>query len=426
MENFTSLAAESGSDLKVNFPRLQAEITDLARIGQRPDRGIYRMAFTDEDMAGRDWFKHKVREAGLMLKEDGAANLSAVWGGSENLPVVLVGSHLDTVPKAGHLDGSLGVLAGLEALRRLKEENIPLVRPVEVISFSDEEGRFGGLFGSQALAGDLNPEKLYEAHDLEGIGLIDAMRRHGLNAMDALEARRSPESIYRYLELHIEQGPLLDTGKLNVGLVENITGLFKWSVTLDGVANHAGTTPMTMRKDAFLGLAEFAGEIPRLLEENGTELSRATIGKVDLYPGVANTVPGEVNFSLDVRDPDPHILDDLGQTMHRALGAIARRRGLYFKYEVLSKVSPVACDQRVLKILEEEVHRLGLSYLRMPSGAAHDAQIVAHIAPIGMVFVPSKDGRSHSPAEWTSWTDIEAGANLMLQAIRRMAMEEAG
>ena len=417
----TQEQAARGVDLRINFDRLQKEIMELARIGQRPDRGIYRMAFTDEDMAGREWFKEKIRRAGLEPRQDGAANLGTRWGGAEDQAVLLVGSHLDTVPKAGHLDGSLGVLCGFEALRRIKEEGIFLARPVEVISFTDEEGRFGGLFGSQALAGEINPQMLYEARDLDGISLVEAMRRQGLDAMAALEARRSPESIDRYLELHIEQGPLLDEEQCHVGIVEQITGLFKWSVKLEGAANHAGTTPMHLRKDPFLGLAEFAGEIPRLLEENGTDLSRATIGKVELYPGVANTVPGEVIFSLDVRDPDPAILDELSRAMHRALAAIARRRDLFFHYDVLSRVEPVACDPRILEVLASEAERLALRSLRLPSGAAHDAQIVAHIAPIGMLFVPSKGGRSHSPAEWTSWSDIEAGANLFLQTILRLA-----
>ncbi|MCC5788931.1 MAG: Zn-dependent hydrolase [Opitutales bacterium] len=413
-------SSSAAADLQVNMPRLQQEILELAKIGQRPDRGLYRMAFTDEDWEGREWFAQRIREAGLRPKQDGAANLGTVLGEEIDEPVLLVGSHLDTVPNAGHLDGTLGVLLGFEALRRIKEAGLPLKRPLEVISFSDEEGRFGGLFGSQALAGDLHPEKIYEARDLNGISLVEAMKRHGLDAIDALDARRDPKSIYRYLELHIEQGPVLDMKHKNVGIVENITGLFKWSVRLEGVPNHAGTTPMTMRKDPFLGLSEFAGEIPRILEENGTELSRATIGKVDLLPGVANTVPGEVVFSLDVRDPNQSVLDEIAASMRKALSAIARRRDLYFDFEILSLVSPVDCDAQLIQTLEKEARELDLSYEKMPSGAAHDAQIIAKIAPIGMIFVPSKDGRSHSPAEWTSWKDIEAGANLLLRTLLKI------
>ena len=404
--------------------RLQAEILELAKIGQRPDRGIYRMAFTEEDFEGRNWFREKISEAGLEPVQDGAANLGTIYRKDLDKPVLLVGSHLDTVPNAGHLDGTLGVLLGLEVLRRVKEEGIAIKRPLEVISFSDEEGRFGGLFGSQAVAGELDPETIYEARDLDGISLVEAMRRKGLDALDALDARRSPESIYRYLELHIEQGPVLDAANYNVGVVENITGLFKWSVRLEGIPNHAGTTPMTMRRDPFLGLAEFAGAIDRLLEENGTDLSRATIGKVELYPGAANTVPGEVIFSLDVRDPSSDVLADLSQAMQKALAAIARRRELKFQYEQISDVKPVDCDPGVVKILQEEADRLQLGHLTMPSGAAHDAQIIAHIAPIGMIFVPSKGGRSHSPAEWTAWKDIEAGANLLLHSVIRLLQED--
>ncbi len=410
------------ASLQVNFDRLRDEILALAEIG-RDDQagGLYRMAFTPADMEGRRWLADRIEKAGLEAITDGAANLGTRYGGEPNEPVVMVGSHIDTVPNAGYLDGTLGVLIGLEAIRRMKEAGVKTRRPVELISFSDEEGRFGGLFGSQAVAGEINPETVRTARDLNGVSLVDAMSECGYEAMAALNARRDRATIHSYIELHIEQGPVLDQKQIPVGVVENITGLFKWSVRLEGVPNHAGTTPMEMRRDPFMGLAEFAGEVPRILEENGSDLSRATIGRVDLFPGAANTVPGEVVFSMDVRDTSSEVMEQLAGAFRKALSAIARRRGLKFGFDVLSEVEPAPCDPEIVGIIERQAGIRGLKSLRMPSGAAHDAQIMSRIAPIGMVFVPSKDGRSHSPAEWTAWEDIEAGANVMLGTLLELA-----
>lgn len=406
--------------IRINFERLQKELLELGEIGEDENGGLHRVGFTDADMEGRAWLRKRMTEAGIHESMDGAANVLGRLDGGEG-PSVLIGSHLDSVPNGGKMDGALGVLVGLECLRRIKEEKIATRLPVEMVAFSDEEGRFGGLFGSQALTGDLNPEKILQARDLSGETLSDAMRAHGLDPMAALTARRDPQTIAAFLEVHIEQGPVLDEAGLSIGVVEEITGLFKWSARLTGIANHAGTTPMSMRRDPLMGLAEFAGEIPRILEEHGSGESRATIGKVALLPGVANTIPGEVVFSMDVRDIAAESLEELHVGFRRVLSAIARRRSLMFEFEVLSRVEPVPCAAPIVGAIERTVERLELPARRMPSGAAHDAQIMSHIAPIGMIFVPSKGGRSHSPAEWTAWKDIENGANVALQTLLSLA-----
>ncbi|SEP74639.1 N-carbamoyl-L-amino-acid hydrolase [Ectothiorhodospira magna] len=408
----------------INFQRLQQDIQELSAIGRDADRGIHRMAFSEGDLAGRRWFKERILAADLDFYEDGAANLHGRldWDGSR--PSVMMGSHLDTVPGGGPLDGALGVLVGLEVLRTVKESGITLRHPLEVVNFTDEEGRFGGLFGSQAMAGQLSPAQVHNARDLDGISLTEAMAAWGLDANAALFARRSKESIHAYLELHIEQGPVLDRGDISVGVVEAITGLFKWEIQLKGQTNHAGTTPMDMRNDTFQGLAEFASEIGRILEEHGSPHSRATIGRVELRPGAANTVPGHTTFSLDVRDTDPDTLKGLSDAFRRTLSAMARRRGLMFEFEVLSELPPQRCDPGLVQLLSEKADALGFAHLRLPSGAAHDAQIMSGIARTGMVFVPSLEGRSHSPAEWTNWEDIERGANLMLQAVLSLAAQD--
>ncbi|MCO6412425.1 MAG: Zn-dependent hydrolase [Thiogranum sp.] len=411
----------TGESLRINAARLRDDIEQLAGIGRREDHGIYRMAFSDGDMQAREWLLQRVDAAGLTVHQDGAANICARLGWRDDVASVIAGSHIDTVPGAGHLDGALGVLCALEALRVLKDAGVSLRRPVEAIAFSDEEGRFGGLFGSQALAGQVTPGYLYSARDLDGVTLIDAMARHGLDARAALHAQRSPDSIHAYVELHIEQGPVLDRQGVSVGIVDAITGLFKWQVTLTGAANHAGTTPMNMRADAFQGLTEFATQIDRVLEEHGSPASVATIGRVELFPGAANVVPGQAVFSLDVRDTDAGTLARLAESFQRALAAIARRRGLMFEYQILSEIAPVPCAPLVRDAVEQAVETLGIEATHINSGAAHDAQVIASIAPAGMVFVPSKEGRSHSSAEWTAWNDIEAGANVLLHTLQRLA-----
>ena len=409
------------NELRVNAQRLREDIDALAQIGRHEDHGIYRMSFSPGDMAGREWLRRRIVDSGLTLHQDGAANISARLNWNDKTPGVVAGSHIDTVPGAGHLDGALGVVCALEALRVLQEQDVGLRRPLEALAFTDEEGRFGGMLGSQAIAGLVTPEYLHNACDLDGVSLETAMAEHGLDVREALHAQRPPGSIHAYVELHIEQGPVLDRKGVSIGVVDAITGLFKWEITLSGAANHAGTTPMNMRSDAFQGLAEFAGEIDRVLEEYGSPRSTATIGRVELKPGAANVIPGQVIFSLDVRDADDATLKMLAEAFSRTLSAIARRRGLMFEFAVLSELAPVRCAAQVIQAIEQSVENANMSSTHITSGAAHDAQIIAGIAPAGMIFVPSKEGRSHSAAEWTAWADIEAGANTLLNTLRRLS-----
>lgn len=407
--------------LNINRERLQSDIETLAEIGRDEDYGIYRMAFSEGDMQGRAWFKNKAEEAGLEFYQDGAANLHARYQWDGKRPSVMMGSHMDTVPAAGHLDGALGVIVALECLRCIKEQNLNIDYPLEAVAFSDEEGRFGGMLGSQAVTGMLTPEKIINAADLNGVNLIDAMKSVDLDAMDALHARRNPDSIYAYLELHIEQGPMLDGMDISIGNVDAIAGLFKWDVTLTGTPNHAGTTPMDMRKDAFMGLSGFASQLQRILDENGSPRSVATIGRVEISPGAANVIPGKVEFSLEARDTNPDVLDDLANAFRKSLSAIARKHELMFEFRILSEITPVKSDTGIVETVENVCKSLKIPFLQMASGAAHDAQMLARITRAGMIFVPSKDGRSHSIAEWTDMDDIEKGANVALNTMYRIA-----
>lgn len=407
--------------LSIDFERLKRNVQTLATIGRGENHGLYRMAFSDADMAARAWLKARIEEAGLAVYQDGAANIHARLGWDGETPSVMTGSHIDTVPGAGHLDGALGVLAGLECLQSLKEQGVKLARPLEAVAFTDEEGRFGGMYGSMALTGVLTPDSILQARDLHGVSIVEAMAAQGLDAMDALSAQRNPKSIHAFVELHIEQGPVLDRQKLHIGVVDAISGLFKWQVRLIGEANHAGTTPMTMRRDAFQGLAEIGTELSRILEEHGSPRSVATIGRVQLFPGAANVVPGRAEFTLEVRDTDPLVLAELADALRRTLSAIARRRDLMFEFEVMSELTPAKCDTGIVDGIAALCREMGVNATHMHSGAAHDSQFLARVTRAGMIFVPSKEGRSHSPSEWTSWEDIGLGANVLLNTLYRLA-----
>lgn len=409
--------------LKIDFKRLRSDIDELAGIGRAKDHGIYRMAFSDADMAARDWLRKRIEEAGLSFYQDGAGNLFGRLNWDAAIPSVMTGSHIDTVPGAGHLDGALGVLAGLEALRVLKARGVPLKRPLELVAFSDEEGRFGGMFGSQAISGNISPEWIHTARDLSHVGLVEAMASQGLDATDALTAARASATLHAFVEMHIEQGPVLDAIGASIGVVEGICGLRRWDVRFSGIANHAGTTPMSMRVDAFQGLVAFSTEIEAILEAHGGDLSVATIGRVELSPGAANVVPGEVLFTLEFRDMDETVLDNLSDAFQQSLSAIARGRGLMFSFEVLSQLEAVACHDHIQGIIGATARALGHDIHPMPSGAAHDTQQLAGITRTGMIFVPSKGGRSHSAAEWTDWNDIKAGANVLLNTLYKLANE---
>jgi N-carbamoyl-L-amino-acid hydrolase len=335
----------------------------------------------------------------------------------------MVGSHVDSVPAGGIFDGALGVIAGLECVRVIRENNIPLAYPVEIVGTAEEEGRFGGMLGAQALAGDLTLQWLETASDASGLLLKDAMAAHGLNHLDALHAHRSRENLKAFLELHVEQGPVLEATDRTIGVVEGISGVFKWMVRLIGKADHAGTAPMDMRSDAFLGVADFAHEIQRIIDEEGTDKSRITIGHVALKPGFPHTVPGEVDFTIVGRDLDAEVMRGLANACQRVLSAIARRHRLKFEYEQMSWLEPQYCSKGVVDLIEEKTKARGYSYMRMPSGAGHDVQFLTNVTDAGLIFVPSVKGVSHAPDEWTHWSDVEKGANLLLDCLIDLATE---
>ncbi len=405
--------------MRINRQRLLRDIADLGAIGRTPEGGVSRPSWSDADLEGRRWLVERIHAAGLEGTVDGAGNIFGRWepGG----PVVMVGSHIDTVPNGGTLDGALGVLAGLECLRCIKETGIRLRHPLELVAFTDEEGAFGGFFGSYAFAGKLTPDAIAASHDVTGRSIADAMQRVGLDAMQAMAARRNPADIRAYFELHIEQGPILERQRANIGIVETIVGIQRFGVTFRGRADHAGTTALPDRKDALLGAADLIRRAHDLVLAEGTPASRVTVGFMQVKPGVPNIVPAEAYLTYELRDVSRMKLDQLQARSRDFVHRIATDWHLTSSIENILDIDPVPLSTDLQQAIQSAADEVGCSTFRLPAMAGHDAQVVGTIAPAAMIFVPSRDGRSHSPAEFTSEDDIERGANVLLNTLLRIS-----
>jgi N-carbamoyl-L-amino-acid hydrolase len=334
---------------------------------------------------------------------------------------VLTGSHIDTVPEGGPLDGALGVLAGLECLQTIKQAGLTPRRPLAVVAWSDEEGRYGSLFGSRAFTGRLDPAQIPALAAVDGERLVDAMARAGYDAGRVAEARCDPRTLHAYVELHIEQGPHLEAARLPIGLVEGIVGIRRNRLTFIGEPDHAGTTPMAWRKDAFLAACEYALKAREHIVRKGGGRSVTNFGRIELAPGVSNIVPARAVLLQEMRELEPRILARLDRECAALARTIARRRGLRVTVEALSRTEPARCAPRVMDAVQAACEMLRLRYKRMPSGAGHDAQNLAAVTAAGMLFIPSRGGRSHRPDEMSDWKAIERGANVLLHTLLRLA-----
>jgi beta-ureidopropionase / N-carbamoyl-L-amino-acid hydrolase len=405
--------------IRINLARLKRDLEELGAIGRMPGGGISRPSFSDADMEARRWLLERIAADGLTARLDAAGNIFGRWQSGD--PVVMVGSHLDSVPNGGMFDGALGVLAGLECLRRIKEEGRPLRHPLELVAFTDEEGAFGGFFGSYAFTGVLRAEDIPSVRDTKGLQIVDAMARRGMDAMQAPSARRDPKQVRAYVELHIEQGPVLETKKIPIGVVDAIVGIRRLGITFHGRADHAGTTPMTDRKDALLGATDLIQKGRALVLAEGTPASRMTVGMIRVNPGVANIVPVEAYLTYELREVSGEVLAKLADKSRALAESVAAAWGLGVSIQTILDIQPVTLADMVKAAILAATDELGLSRLRLPAMAGHDAQVVGRVAPAGMIFVPSKDGRSHSPLEYTSDEDVERGANVLLLTLLRLA-----
>jgi allantoate deiminase len=398
-----------------------ASLDELAKIGGGSDGGVTRVAWSPELFAAYEWIGDRMRAIGLDVEVDAAGNLIGRWEVGSGRPV-LVGSHLDTVPSGGRLDGVLGVVAAVHAVKLLREQGFEPGRPVWIVAFMDEEGtRFNAaLFGSRAFAGE-DLTGLGARVDAAGTTLRDALGECGRELDRTIEASRIGE-VGAYLELHIEQGPVLEAEGIQIGVVTSIVGLRGYRVRLHGQANHAGTTPMILRRDAFAGAARIALELRELARarENVT----ANVGKVAVAPGGANVVPGLADFTIDVRAATAEGLVELQRVVEETVARVAREESLEAELEQIYSLEPLELDPQLVEAVERAATEEGATSRRIASGAGHDAMVIGRHVPAAMIFVPSRGGISHSPEEYSSPAEVELGMRVLAATLKQSLRPE--
>lgn len=420
----TAFSTSDTSELSIDIERLSRRLADLASIGAiEGTDGCSRLALTDEDNAARDMVVAAMRDLDMTVSIDAVGNIIATMTGQIGGPPVMTGSHIDTVATGGRYDGNLGVLAGLEVVEVLRTAGITPHRSIAVGIFTNEEGaRFApDMLGSLVYVGGLPLEEALDIVAIDGAVLGEELSRIGYAGPMPV-----PGPVpHAFVELHVEQGPVLESEDLTIGAVEGVQGISWQEVTVRGQSNHAGTTPMGLRKDPGFVAAACAGFVRELALDLGPP-QVATVGRVEFRPNLVNVVPASATFTVDLRNTDEAMLQEAERRFADFLASAAEAEGCTFDVEPLARFEPVVFDPTVVDLVFDTASRLGHSARRMPSGAGHDAQMFARICPTAMVFAPSKDGLSHNPAEYTAPADLEAGANVLLHALLALAGPEDG
>lgn len=410
------------SSLRINSDRLLDAFNQLAAIGATADSGVDRPSLSEAHLAARKWFRDHIEASGFEFRVDGAGNHSAVLPCDDpSAPTLILGSHLDSVPNGGRFDGALGVMAALEVLKTVRENRINLKVQIEAMDFTDEEGTLVGLLGSAALTGHLSKENLEKPRGGRE-RLLEGMKRAGLSDESMLSAARKRETLAGYLELHIEQGKRLEKSNTDIGIVTAIVGIWSYKLSFIGKADHAGSTTMEDRCDASLGASAFTLAAREMVMRDFPNCV-VNVGKMEFAPGAFNIVPAQVDVSLEFRSPDEEEFNRLDAALLQLAGEQAAHFDLELASEFLGKHSPSQMDADVRGAFANACDELGLSHMPLPSGAGHDGQSLADLCPVGMIFVPSVDGASHSPREFTKWEDCVNGANVLLQAALRLGAE---
>jgi beta-ureidopropionase / N-carbamoyl-L-amino-acid hydrolase len=416
-------------NVTINKRRLMRDLNSIGRIGLGSHGAVTRLVFSVKELRSRQVLIHLMRQAGLKIHIDLIGNIFGRLEGSDaKAPAVLAGSHLDTVIHGGKYDGPVGVIGALEAIRTISENKISVSCPLEVVCFVGEESsRFGfSTLGSSLVAGEVQPEDLTNAIDQQGTKLADVLAGLGISRRNLSAVKRNPKGLKAYLELHIEQGPILEAKKKRIGLVTAIAAPSRFRVVFTGRADHSGTTPMEMRKDALVAsaqLIEFVEKTCRKFTSMAKGRVVGTVGAIKIEPGVINAVPGRSELAVDIRGITARSKNHVARLVKQKVEAIGRARGIDVQILPIREEHPVALDKRLLRVTRELCDQKGLDYEIMPSGAGHDAMQMAKITPAGMIFVPSTSGISHNPLEWTDPEDICLGAQLLMETIVRVANE---
>lgn len=408
--------------LRINIDRLMKRIDELAQIGAIPNTdGCSRLALTDADKEGRDLVVTWMRDLGMDISIDGIGNVVGVWAGKETdqtLAPVMTGSHIDTVKTGGRYDGNLGVLAGLEVVETIAESGRSPLRPVAVGFFTDEEGsRFPpDMLGSLVYVGAMAVEEALDIVGIDGAVVGEELERIGYRGGAPCPA----VTPFAFVELHIEQGPVLEAEEITIGAVESVQGISWTEITIKGQSNHAGTTPMHLRRDPGYGAAKIATFVRELaLELGGRQV--ATVGQIKLHPNLVNVVAANATITVDLRNTDEEVLQEAEARLAALCDELAESEKLTIVTRSLARFEPVTFDTNLVDQVAQTAKDLGYSVKRMPSGAGHDAQMLARICPTAMIFTPSWEGLSHNPFEFTAPEDLEAGANVLLNVLADLA-----
>jgi N-carbamoyl-L-amino-acid hydrolase len=401
----------------INSQRLQGTLEKLSEFGRNPDGGVTRLGYSDTELAAQKYVIGLMKDAGLEVRSDAAGNLHGTRAGSENLPLLLFGSHIDSVVHGGNFDGDVGSLGAIEVIRALNEARVKTRHPLEVVIWVNEEGNHFGIttMGSGIAAGNRGPEILTRK-DEQGLTVADWLRRYGQDPSRLSDARIARGFLAAYLELHIEQGPHLYEAKIPIGIVQGIVGIKRWQCVTTGFANHAGTTPMNRRQDALAAASRDLLAVRDVVRgETGAQVG--TVGYMKAEPGVPNVVPGRVEFPIELRDLDAAKIDRMWVHVQEKLKQIDKEENVETVCTPLDDVAPARTDPSMQAAIRDAAKSLQLATMDLPSGAGHDAQQMAELAPFGMIFVPSRGGISHSPKEFSTWQDVANGAEVLYRTL---------
>jgi allantoate deiminase len=407
--------------MKTKLERIQQDLENLQQFNATPEKGLTRFSLTEEDRGAREYLRNELKKLGLEVYEDPAGSLFGRREGTEDLPAIIIGSHFDSVKNGGHFDGPAGVIMALEIMRTLKDQGVKTRYPIEFIAMIEEEGgRFGsGVFGSRAMAGLVDYDQLLQRKDADGVSMAEAFEAFGFNPKEIAKARRTKDQVKAFIELHIEQGPILESGHKDVGIVEFIVGITQLKVVVRGRPDHAGTTPMAMRADPLVVASKVIARIPEFpaAENNG---SVATVGVLEVKPGASNIVPESVTLTVDIRSKNQESIDRIIEKITIALDEASKDSKVSYETEILLGVKPVPMAPAIVDILKDKAQALGFSYEMMLSGAGHDAMIMGLFTDVGLIFVPSLDGRSHCPEEWTDYDQLQKGIEVIYETILQL------
>ncbi|WP_051302034.1 Zn-dependent hydrolase [Salibacterium aidingense] len=409
----------------MSLERIDKWLEQLNQVGQTSSPGLYRLAYTTQEQQAMDIFRRLCEKEDMDVREDAAGNLIARREGTAPLPAVAIGSHLDTVYAGGRYDGTLGVLAGLEVIHRLNQKNIYTKHPLEIIVFrAEESSRFGmATIGSKLMSGAVSLERLAALTDKDGVTFPEAVEEAGYSFDSLIEAKRPETDIKTFMELHIEQGPLLEKNRLPVGIATGIAAPFRLRVNVEGKASHSGTTSMDIRKDALTGASELILGLEAEARKEKENNTVATVGRIESHPGAMNVIPGHCQFDVDIRSTDTASRRQVYSQFKKQVQKVEKARGLKVTMETISEETPVPLHESIQECFASTCGRLNLTPFFMPSGAGHDVMNMARKWPAGLLFVPSVDGLSHHPDEFTALTDMIAGVDVLEHSVRSLANE---